>query len=421
MLPRRINRNVEQFLMLYWDAFPFVRPSDWRRRKVEEILLVDTHSLNTVRGMVRRPAVQVIDHHTGYQPHEQWAYQVEAVGATTTLLVEGLQVAGLALTVEEATLLLLGIYEDTGSLTYDTTTARDLSAAAWLLEAGAVLAVARRFLNIPLTEAQYTLYDQLYTAVNWQEIRGQVIAVTAVQAPDDFHEEISSIAHRLRESLNPAGLFMLVQLARDVQLVARSTSDKIDVAVVARALGGGGHSRAAAARIQGRSLAAVTREVLRLLPQAVKPLARVSELMSYGVQTLKPTATVAEAAERMRRFGYEGYPVLDPDTRQIIGLLTRRAIDRALSHDLAHLPISRVMKAGSVAVRPSDSIDHLQALMLSEGWGQIPVLADGDNADGPIGVVTRTDLLNYLFKPARDAPVIDGQVARYLMADGLRD
>lgn len=401
LLPRRINRNVEQFLMLYWDAFPFVRPSDWQRHKIEEVILVDTHALNTVRGMVKRPSVQVIDHHTDYQPQSQWRYQVEAVGATTTLLVEGLQTAGLALAPEESTLLLLGIYEDTGSLTYDTTTARDLAAAAWLLEQGAMLAVARRFLNLPLTEKQYALYDQLYMAVSWQEIRGQAIAVAAAPAADDFHEEISSIAHRLRESLNPAGLFMLVQLGRDVQLVARSASDKVDVAVIARALGGGGHSRAAAARIQNASLTAVTGELWRLLPQAVKPLARISELMSYGVHTLKPTTTVAEAAQLMRRFGYEGYPVLDPDSGQIVGLLTRRAIDRALSHDLAQLPISRVMKTGSVTVRPSDSIDHLQALMLNEGWGQIPVLADGDNAgrNGPIGIVTRTDLLNYLFKP----------------------
>jgi len=36
--------------------------------------------------------------------------------------------------VEEATILGLGIYEDTGSLTHLTTTPDDLIAAAWLLE-----------------------------------------------------------------------------------------------------------------------------------------------------------------------------------------------------------------------------------------------------------------------------------------------
>lgn len=408
LLPRRINRNVDQFLTLYWDALPFVRPSEWQKRKIDHVLLVDTHSLNSVRGVIKRPHVQVIDHHTDYEPHERWSYQVEAVGATVTLMAEQLQNKGLALSVEEATLLLLGIYEDTGSLTYDTTTPRDLSAAAWLLDHGAMLAVARRFLNMPLTEAQYELYDQLFTAVTWHDVHGQSIVITAAVAPADFDEEISGIAHRLREALTPAALFMLVQMQRDVQLVARSASDKVDVAVVAKALGGGGHSRAAAARIAGRPLTAVMTDIVQLLPQAVRPLAQVADLMSYGAQTLRPDVTVAEAAEVIRRFGYEGYPVLEPESKEVVGLLTRRAVDRALSHNLRNLPISRIMKTGNVTVRPSDSINHLQNLMLSEGWGQIPVLAEDDHtADGErteaaplIGIVTRTDLLNHLFQPA---------------------
>ena len=99
-----------------------------------EVLLVDTNSVNNVRGMVKEPQVRVIDHHMEYAPRQDWHYQVEPVGATTTLLVEKLQAAGLTLSAEEATLLLLGMFEDTGSLMYDTSTARDARAAAWLFE-----------------------------------------------------------------------------------------------------------------------------------------------------------------------------------------------------------------------------------------------------------------------------------------------
>ena len=128
LLPRDLNRNVQQFLNLYWDMLPFMRAKDWRRRRVDEVILVDTQNLNSVRGMARDPHVRVIDHHIDYRPREGWTYHIEAVGATTTILVEMLQTSGLTLTSEEATLLLLGIYEDTGSLTYDTATARDVRA-----------------------------------------------------------------------------------------------------------------------------------------------------------------------------------------------------------------------------------------------------------------------------------------------------
>ncbi|MCB9420530.1 MAG: CBS domain-containing protein [Ardenticatenaceae bacterium] len=400
LLPRRINRNVQQFLTLYWDVLPFTRPEDWKRRRVDEVLLVDTHSLSSVRGMIRKPRVHVIDHHKTRAKHDNWTFDLGDVGATTTLLVEKLQAAGLTLLPEEATLLLLGIYEDTGSMTYDTTTPQDIRAASWLLEQGAQLAVVRQFLNIPLTPVQWQLYDQLQTAVSWIEIGGQSLVVTAVTAPDDFDDEISSVVHRLRETLAPVALFVLVQLGQDVQLVARSTNDSVNVAVIAKAFGGGGHPRAAAAIIIGQHLADVKARLLDLLPQSVQPIATVAEIMSYGVKTLLPAATVAEAEREMQRFGYEGYPVYDEETDKLVGLLTRRGVDRATNHQMQDSPISRVMKAGSFTVRPSDSIERVQQLMLDEGWGQIPVVLDETKSTRPIGIVTRTDVLNFLFKPS---------------------
>ncbi|UCC52508.1 MAG: DHH family phosphoesterase, partial [Anaerolineaceae bacterium] len=249
LLPRHLNRNVQQFLNLYWDVLPFMRAEEWRRKRVDEVILVDTQNLNSVRGIVKNPHVTVIDHHVGYKPRDGWVYHVEAVGATTTLLVEMLQSNGLNLTSEEATLLLLGIYEDTGSLMYDTSTARDARATAWLFEQGAQLDIVRRFLAIPLTAQQQALYDDLQANTEWLRVQGRSIAIATATAPERFSDEISSVAHRLRETLNPAGLFVLVQLGEDVQLVARSSNENIDVSLVARELGGGGHSRAAAALV----------------------------------------------------------------------------------------------------------------------------------------------------------------------------
>jgi tRNA nucleotidyltransferase (CCA-adding enzyme) len=298
--------------------------------------------------------------------------------------------------------MLLGIYEDTGSLTYATTTPRDIRAAASLLEAGARLAVVRRFLNVALTAKQRELFDQLERSAVWVEVAGHSVVVATASAAEGFDEEISSVAHRLRESLSAVALIVLVEIHDDVQLVARSSSSYVDVSIVARSLGGGGHDRAAAAMVVGRSLTYVSNQVMNLLQEAAQPTATVAQIMSHGVQTLAPEATVAEAAGLMKRFGYEGYPVIDDERRCLAGLVTRRAVDRATSHGLDHLPVRRIMRAGAVMVRPSDSVDRVQQLMLDEGWGQIPVF--GDDEDGaelghPIGVVTRTDVLNFIFKP----------------------
>ncbi len=417
LLPRRVNRNVMQFLTLYWDVLPYMRPDDWKKARVDNVLLVDTHSMSSVRGVVRNPDVRVIDHHIGHRQHEAWSYHVEAVGATTTLLAEQLRHRGLSLSSEEATLLMLGIYEDTGSLTYDTTTSRDIMAASWLAEQGAQLPVLRRFLNIPLTPLQRDLYDVLQANARWETINGQHIVIAEAKAPPKFDDEISSVVHRLRDALGPAGLFVLVQIGKDVQLVARSSRDAVDVAVVAKALGGGGHSRAAAAMVVGKSLPDVVAHLEGILSKAVEPIARVVQIMSYGVQTLEPTTTVQQAELLMQRFGHEGYPVVDGKKKELVGLLTRRAVDRAISHELGRLPISRIMKTGTVTVRPSDSVDRVQQLMLQSGWGQIPVVADSEYAPNhPIGIVTRTDLLNFLFQAPQETDEPD---MRQLLFDTL--
>ena len=352
VLPRQLNRNLRNFLSLYGGEFPFVAPSDTPRRIVSQLILVDTQSYAAPRRLPPDTPVQIIDHHALSRPLEpHWHYQGGEVGATTTLLVEQLSERGISLTPIEATLLLLGIYEDTGNLTYATTTPRDLKCAAWLLEQGANLDVIGHYLSHPLSEEQRTLYQKLMDNSQPYEFDGQAVVIAAADAPD-YGDEISTLAHKLRDVFEPAALFLLVNLGDRIQVVARSTTDAINVGDIASALGGGGHARAAAALLETTSLDEARRQLIALLQKHVRPAITVAQIMSYGVQTLSPQTTVAEAANRMQRFGHEGFPVVDEG--RIVGMLTRREIDRALHHGLNLTPIRRYMMRGEVFVRPDD-------------------------------------------------------------------
>jgi tRNA nucleotidyltransferase (CCA-adding enzyme) len=283
VLPRRVNRNVRAFLNLYGDQLPFMLPDELIRRPVDMVILVDTQTMATVRGMGPQTRVQIIDHHPlARDLPPGWTYHGEPVGATTTLLVEGLAERGIALSWVEATFLLLGIYEDTGSLTYPSTTPRDLRAAAWLMERGADLAVVSEFLHHPLSEAQRRLYDRLLESAQTLELEGHTVIIAAARA-DGFLEEVSSVAHRLRDLFEPSALFVLVEFDGHVQLVCRTTTDDIDAGGVAAHFGGGGHARAAAAVIRGRSLEEIREELVRILPRHIRPAVTVAEIMSRGV------------------------------------------------------------------------------------------------------------------------------------------
>ena len=390
-LPRRMNRNVRAFLTLYGAELPFVDPRDLPNQPVDRVILVDTQSMVSIRGVSAETRVDVVDHHPLREGlPANWAVSTQATGATTSILVEELHEHDIPLSTVYATLLLLGIYEDTGSLTYGRTTARDLRAAALLLEQGASLHIATDFLNHPLSQAQQALYDRLRASVEYLQVHGYTIVIATGHA-QDMDEEFSSVTHRLRDLLDPDAIFVLVTSHGGVQLIARSTSENIDVAAVVTRFGGGGHERAAAALVRGRDMDRLRLELIELLPEIVRPAVTVSQIMSREPQMLTPGTPVEEAARRMSRYGYEGYPVVQ--NGKIVGLLTRRAVDRAMSHNYAK-PVSSLMEAGGYSVSPSDSLEHLQKLVAETGWGQMPVVDPDSGA--VIGIVTRTDLLKNL-------------------------
>ena len=391
VLPRKMNRNVRAFLTLYGAELPFVDPVDLPNVPIDEVTLVDTQSMVSIKGMNEATRVHLIDHHPLRDDLPQdWAITISGTGANTTLFAETLRERDAALSTVQATLLLLGIYEDTGSLTYDHTTPRDLRAASYLLEQAASLQIAANFLNHPLSKEQQALYDHLRQTVEYHNIHGYTILVACGDARE-MDEELSTVAHKLRDLLDPDALYLLITTRGGVQLIARSTTDNIDVAELAAYFGGGGHERAAACLIKDRPLEEVHNELISILPNYIQPAVTVAQIMSPDPHLLAPDTPLEEAALKMQRYGYEGFPVVQDG--KLVGLLTRRGVDRAISHKFPKIT-SSVMDAGQYTVQPGDSIEHLQRLMTDTGWGQIPVV---DPESGKIiGIVTRTDLIKTL-------------------------
>jgi len=401
VLPHKLNRNVRSFLNLYGTELPYMEMDDLPRDEIESIILVDTQSMITMRSMKPAFSVKVIDHHPARVGlPADWKIQTSKVGATTTILVEDLMQRDEPIDAVAATLLLLGIYEDTGSFQYASTTSRDIQAVAFLLDHGANLKLAVEFLNPPLSATQRELYDHLLNSARTSHIQGFNITIATATALE-LIEEISSVAHKLRDLLDPDALFLIAATREGIRIIARSARDEIDVAAILSFFHGGGHERAAAALIPTistidpnkleESLASIQQQLVDVLEKNIQPAATVSQVMSRRPMTLKPDTSLEEAATLMQRYGYEGFPVVDDSG--VVGLLTRRNVDRAMAHKL-RVKTSEIMETGSVSVQPGDSLNTLQKIMAETGWGQIPVY---DLEKGKlVGIVTRTDLLRFL-------------------------
>lgn len=399
VLPHKIKRNVAGFLTLYLNQFPFVEPRHLPRGRVERAILVDTRSYNAVKGMDEGTDFLVIDHHSVADSLPPgWAIWQESLGphttgANATIFVERLMHQDRRLSSLTSTLLALGIYEDTGSLLYASTTHRDIRCAAWLVEQGARLEVVRRYLHYPPSAAQQELTAQLTESAEHLTIAGRNI-VFAIAEARQYEDELSGPAQVLKDLFDPDALFVVVDVGAHIQVVARSSTDAVDVGVVAGQLGGGGHRRAAAALLQDATLEEVRRRIVDLIQRDASPPTTVSQIMSRGrPHTLDEEMSVAAAMERMKRYGHEGFPVVRREVRgpgQLAGILTRRDADRALNHRLGTLPVQKVMRQGSYTIGADAPVGELHRLMIDSGWGQIPVT---DETGALTGIVTRTDLL----------------------------
>ncbi|GAB4508451.1 MAG: CBS domain-containing protein [Anaerolineae bacterium] len=390
VLPHKLNHNVSEFITLYQNGLPFLHWDDVKGRDITRVILVDTQRLPEMKGLRADLPVRIFDHHPRRQDlGDHVSAVVEDLGAITTLLVEDIQAHGLTLNSLEATLLALGIYSDTGSLTYGRTTPRDIRAAAWLIEQRAVLDTVRDFLVTPLNDLQQLLLDKLVKSAESRSIEGLIVVICTAEVRE-YIEQINSVTQRVNDILDPDALLVLVNMRGVVQMVARSGREAIDVAVLAREFGGGGHPRAAAAKIMRKNLNDIKTRLWALLEAQIQPSTRVADLMSYGVQTVQADAPLTSIIQQMRRIGHEGYPVVDEG--RLVGLLTRRDADRALEHGLANAIVRDVMLSGEVSLTPDDSVSTLEQLMVQSGWGQIPVV----NGRGHLtGIVTRTDLIKH--------------------------
>lgn len=405
VLPRQMNRNVREFVTLYRGHLPFIPTEDLPKGRVARVILVDTRAMNVPRGLRNDAEVTIIDHHAMQGDERRagrgqraipshWQVWSEPVGANTTMLVEKISEQQLPLSPVYATLLALGIHEDTGSLTYGGSTHRDARALAWLLEPerNVNMDVLNQFLHHPLGEQQRILLQNLIDHSEFLQIEGHNIVIAQARAIG-FSEEISTVAARLRDFHEPDAVFLIIDLGEMVQVVARSMTDEVDVGVVLRNLNGGGHARAAAAPVHGSNAAEIRAKVIDLLQQHARSAVTVRHIMSMGrPQILPADMKINEAGELMRRYGHEGFPVVQETDagEELLGVLMRREADRAISHGLGGETVRRFMRAGKVSVQPGDSIPLLRRRMIDSGWGQIPVVDDEGRI---IGIVTRTDLI----------------------------
>ncbi|MEX2503097.1 MAG: CBS domain-containing protein [Trueperaceae bacterium] len=385
--------EVRDCLRLYRDRLDPLDAQTAAAGPVEELIVVDTADrtrLGPFAKVAARVPVVVYDHHPPVAAHDALPVGrglVDAVGASVTLLVRELRRQRSDLSADLASLALLGLHQDTGGFAFDLTRAEDHEAAAWLLGRGGGLSLVRRFARHALGPEHHEFRTRMLQEVRHESVRGRSVAVAAFAWPR-WLGDVAGLAGELLDLEGTDAALLAVRMEERTILIARADGGRIDVGAALRdAAGGGGHAGAGFARSDLPLDDAVTAVLAAFERHAVRPRTA-RDLMSRPVRTVAPEATVHDAAKLLLQHGHNGLPVVED--QRVVGVLSRRDLDRALQLGLGRSEVRGFMGAPAVVATPGASLDRLEALVARHGVGRLPVV---DGEDRLIGIVTRSDLL----------------------------
>ncbi len=389
------NRNVKDFISLHGEVLDFVDIRQIDKKAIERLIVVDTRiadRLGEFEDLIDKPRIGIIvyDHHPSTEEDLKPTHDYsEITGATTTILVKIIRKKKIEISPFEATLFALGIHEDTGSLTYPTTTPNDAEAIAYLMTKKANVHVINQFLNRVLTEVQHKLLSDLLKTAHLVNVNGVDILFAYADA-EDYIDGASVVTYKLGDLENAEVVFNFIRIGDRINIIGRSKIDEVDVGLILSRFEGGGHPQAASAVVKTRDLRKIEQELIEVLKVSVRKPLVAQEIMSKPVRTIDVKTTIQEASKALLKFGHTGLPVVDKG--KLMGMISRRDLDKAVRHGLSHAPVKGFMSHQVITVSPEAPLHEMQKLLVEEGIGRLPVASDGKI----IGIVTRTDLLRAL-------------------------
>jgi len=363
---------------------------------VKRLVLVDTRQKSRIgrfadlaeKGDVE---IHVYDHHHDSEDDVRGRVEViREVGATTTILTELIRERGISLSPDEATIMCLGIHEDTGSFTFSSTRPEDYRAAAWLAEQGANPNLISDMLTRELTAEQVWLLSDLTRSATSQVINGIEVVICKVMR-EEYIGDFAVLVHKFMEMENLNVILALAQMEDKIYLVARSRLEEVNAAEIALAFGGGGHPQAASATIRNMTLIQVEKSLQALLRSRVIPQKKARDMMSSPVIHVSSHATIQEAATQMTKFNINVLLVID-EAGALLGYVTRQIVEKAVYFGLGHINIQEYTNIEFPTVTPEASLKEVQERIIEDKVRILPVVDNGKVA----GVITRTDLLNIL-------------------------
>ncbi|RPH51591.1 MAG: CBS domain-containing protein [Desulfobacteraceae bacterium] len=399
VLPRTINPNVKAFMSIHKDIFDMHSSDEIDFDNVKRLIVVDTNNwkrLDRMETLSKRDDIGIIlwDHHKGNGESDikaTWECR-EEIGANITLMVRRLKKEKKRISPIQATLFLTGLYEDTGNLTFPSSTAEDAYAAGFLLENRADLNVIGTFLRQAYGEKQKNILFEMLQTAKRSKINGYSVSINKLEINGHVNG-LAVVVGMYREILNVDAAFGIFtnKEKEKCMVIARSSADSLDMGSVMRSMGGGGHPGAASAMLKSVNPAAVEEWIRELIEGNQQASVQISDIMSFPVFTVESGTSMEKVAALLREKGCTGLPVVDGE--KLVGIISRRDFKKIKRESQLKSPVKAYMSTNIMTIEPGKSPIQAARLMVKHDIGRLPVVENGRI----IGIITRSDSMLYFY------------------------
>jgi tRNA nucleotidyltransferase (CCA-adding enzyme) len=410
VFPGSQEKNLKNFFissLAY--LFNMVNINDIDFTEIKRLILVDTRHpgrIGKLSELLDKPDIEIhiYDHHPASGNDIKGDLEIHgSTGANVTILTEIIRQKEIRISPDEATIMCLGIYEDTGSFTFPSTTERDFLAAAFLLSRGANLNIVSDLIARELSPQQVVLLNDMIQAVTRHHINGLEIVVTIVTM-EKYMPDFAFLVQKMVKMENLDAIFAIARMENKIYVVARSRINEVDVGTILTAMGGGGHAYAAAASIKDKTLAQTETKLIEVLYSKIKARRQAKDLMSSPAISTKAEISCREAKDILTRYNVNALLVTEKinSTEKLSGYITRQVIEKVIHHKLGQVAVRDYMTTEAVTVGPEADLLEIQEKIIDNKQRILPVMENSTIT----GVITRTDLLNILVRQSQ--PKSDG-------------
>ena len=398
VMPSHMQPNVKEFLALHQDLFRIIPRKFFNAEGIETLTVVDTGSwqrLDRMDDLKSLPGLQINrwDHHIeGGNIDALWK-RIEESGATVTMMVEEIKERDIAFSPIHATLFLLGIYSDTGSLSFPSTTPRDAYMAGFLMENGADLNMTASYLNTTVDDSHSDVFKKMLDSSEPVTSGGFNIGISMLPVKSGL-TMLAPLVSKLKEFKGYDAAFGIFSVAGNkCMVIGRGSPQGVDIGAVVRRLGGGGHPGAGSATVKSVEMEDLFHDVVNIIRDVGADVVPVKNIMSPPNSfTVDIGADMEDASKAFKNHQVSALLVMEKGHR-LHGAVSWFDLLNAQNRGLMHSPVKGFMRRNIPSITPEQPAREALGIMNSSDTGVLPVM-DGKTLTG---VVTRGDILLHLY------------------------